>query len=122
MARVQQPSAVAVVGTGSIGRRHLANFRELGCRVIGVSEHRRTTSIDLDGGPIPCMPSLAHALAQGVDQHRLLLADLFLEQRKQDHGGCAGIFQALDARHAPRQRRGRRYDGMLEFHPHVTSC
>lgn len=67
MARVQQPSAVAVVGTGSIGRRHLANFRELGCRVIGVSEHRRTTSIDLDGGPIPCMPSLAHALAQGVD-------------------------------------------------------
>lgn len=58
---------IAVVGTGSIGRRHLENLRTLGCDVLAVSEHRRVPSIDIGGRPVPCVASLEEALRSGPE-------------------------------------------------------
>ena len=38
---------VAVVGTGSVGKRHLANLLRLGIDVLAVSEHRRLEVVEL---------------------------------------------------------------------------
>lgn len=53
---------IAVVGTGSIGRRHIRNLLDLGHDVLAVSEHRKAASLDVDGREVPCTPSLAAAL------------------------------------------------------------
>lgn len=58
---------VAVVGTGSVGRRHLANLIALGHDVIGVSEHARHDAIEIDGQRVPCVPAVDAVLDAGVD-------------------------------------------------------
>lgn len=55
---------VAVVGTGSAGRRHLANFRQIGCDVVAVSEHRRRQQLTLDDGPVGVVNDFDAALAR----------------------------------------------------------
>ncbi|MDX2379938.1 MAG: Gfo/Idh/MocA family oxidoreductase [Acidimicrobiia bacterium] len=58
----QRPT-VAVVGTGSIGRRHLAVLLELGCAApIAVSEHGRLERLDVSGREI----EVAHSLTDVV--------------------------------------------------------
>ncbi len=45
---------IAVVGTGSIGRRHLTNLIALGCHeVIAVSEHQKLDTLEINGLKIP---------------------------------------------------------------------
>jgi predicted dehydrogenase len=54
---------VAVVGTGSIGRRHLGNL--LGrsdAEVLAVSEHSRRTELKVAGKPVPVLPEYGEAL------------------------------------------------------------
>ena len=54
---------VAVVGTGSIGRRHLATLLRLGCRdVVAVSEHARRPGLAVDGVDVPVRHRLADVL------------------------------------------------------------
>jgi predicted dehydrogenase len=54
---------VAVVGTGSVGRRHLANLVALGIDVLAVSEHRRLGELELGDARVAAVPSLDLALA-----------------------------------------------------------
>jgi predicted dehydrogenase len=57
--------SIAVVGTGSIGRRHLAVLLELGCDdPVAVSEHRRLDHLDVDGRPI----EIVHRLDEVIDR------------------------------------------------------
>lgn len=64
MAAARGPK-IAVVGTGSIGRRHLAVLLELGCDApIAVSEHRRLGQVEVDGRPV----EVAHSLGDVVDR------------------------------------------------------
>jgi predicted dehydrogenase len=58
---------VAVVGTGSIGRRHLANVLALGEDAIAVSTRRPEGTLDLDGTAVACVGTLDAALARGAD-------------------------------------------------------
>jgi predicted dehydrogenase len=55
---------VAVVGTGSAGRRHLTNLaREVGCeQLVAVSEHGRRAELIVDGEPIEVVHDYAAAL------------------------------------------------------------
>jgi predicted dehydrogenase len=47
-------TSVAVVGTGSAGCRHLSNLLRLGVTdVVAVSEHRRRTTLMVDGTSVP---------------------------------------------------------------------
>lgn len=57
---------VAVVGTGSIGRRHLRNLVALGHEPIAVSEHSNTRSLAIDGHDIACVPSMRDAFDRGA--------------------------------------------------------
>ena len=58
---------IAVVGTGSIGRRHLQNLLFLGNKdLIAVSEHSGKTSIDIDGTIIPALSDYEDALGADV--------------------------------------------------------
>lgn len=65
--------AVAVVGTGAAGRRHLANLLRLGEDVIGVSEHAARTSVQTDGGTVECVHTVREALDRGV--HAAVIAN-----------------------------------------------
>ncbi len=57
---------IAVVGTGSVGRRHLRNLLALGCHeVFAVSVHQGRTELDLDGTVVPCVADYDVALAAG---------------------------------------------------------
>lgn len=59
---------VAVVGTGSIGRRHLANLLRLGVRdVIAVSEHNRRVGLEIDGTSIPVVHEYTDVLGPDVE-------------------------------------------------------
>jgi predicted dehydrogenase len=61
---LQRP-AVAVVGTGSIGRRHLEVLLELGCEApIAISEHRRVDRVDVGG----CSIEVVYRLVDAVDR------------------------------------------------------
>ena len=54
---------VAVVGTGSIGRRHLATLLRLGCRdLVAVSEHARRRGLAVDGVDVSVRHRLADVL------------------------------------------------------------
>ncbi len=95
-------------------RRRLPQQLQVVIRADGVIVHLREV-----------VQRLGETLGAGghqVFQRGAFVLQLLLEQREQDHGRRAGVFQALDVGHAPRQRRGRRHDGMLQLHPHVTSC
>ena len=55
---------VAVVGTGSAGRRHLANLLAAGVRdIIAVSEHGRRESLEVEGTPITVRHDLGGVLS-----------------------------------------------------------
>ena len=59
---------IAVVGTGSVGRRHLANLLELGLtELIAVSEHGRKTGLEVAGVQIPVLHDYEDALKASVD-------------------------------------------------------
>jgi predicted dehydrogenase len=59
---------IAVVGTGSIGRRHIANLRRLGIGdVLAVSEHNRHDSLTVDGATVAVCHDFGAALATGLD-------------------------------------------------------
>ena len=54
---------VAVVGTGSIGRRHLGTLLTLGCTdLVAVSEHGRRAGLSIDGVDVPVRHRLDDAL------------------------------------------------------------
>lgn len=54
---------IAVVGTGSIGRRHLGNLLRLGVSdLVAVSEHHRRKVVDIEGVQIPATDDYAQAL------------------------------------------------------------
>lgn len=54
---------VAVVGTGSIGRRHLSNLLRLGVRdVVAVSEYHKRASLTIDGTEVP----VEHGMFEGA--------------------------------------------------------
>lgn len=56
--------AIAVVGTGSIGRRHLEVLISLGhSALIAVSEHRRLDHLEIAGTPI----AVSHRLEDAID-------------------------------------------------------
>lgn len=55
---------VAVVGTGSIGRRHLTNLRHIGVEdLIAVSMHNRHSMIEIEGTFFPVLHDFRAALA-----------------------------------------------------------
>lgn len=58
---------VAVIGTGSIGRRHAANLLALGEDVLAVSTRRSAPTIEIASTEVPCVGSLDAALDRGVD-------------------------------------------------------
>jgi predicted dehydrogenase len=54
---------LAVVGTGSIGRRHLENLLSIGdCEIVAVSEHHRRTDIEIAGVLVPTVHNYAEIL------------------------------------------------------------
>jgi len=56
---------VAVVGTGSVGRRHLSNLLALGVKnLIAVSEHSRHPHVDISNITIPTCPDFDDALGE----------------------------------------------------------
>ena len=58
---------IAVVGTGSIGRRHLKNLLYIGERdIIAVSEHSGKSSIDIDGTVIQAVSDYDSVLGADV--------------------------------------------------------
>ncbi|MCU1369602.1 MAG: putative oxidoreductase [Ilumatobacteraceae bacterium] len=58
---------IGVIGTGSVGRRHIQNLRTLGQDVVAVSARRGVDAFDLDGEPVRCVPDIAAAVDLGVD-------------------------------------------------------
>lgn len=58
---------IAVVGTGSIGRRHLQNLLDLGVRdLVAVSEYSRKTSIDVGGTSVAAVQTYDEALSADI--------------------------------------------------------
>jgi predicted dehydrogenase len=61
-------TSVAVVGTGSIGRRHLSNLRQLGVTdVLAVSEHSRRTELRVDDVDVPVVLRYDDVLDSTID-------------------------------------------------------
>jgi predicted dehydrogenase len=59
---------VAVVGTGSVGRRHIGNLLGLGVRdVVAVSEHNRNASLQLAGTEVAVRHDFAEVLGEAFD-------------------------------------------------------
>lgn len=58
---------IGVVGTGSVGRRHIQNLRTLGQDVLAVSAGRGVDRFDLDGSSVACVATLDDAIAAGID-------------------------------------------------------
>jgi predicted dehydrogenase len=59
---------VAVVGTGSISRRHLGNLLQLGVReVVAVSEHSRRGQLCINGVDVPVVHRYGEVLGTAVD-------------------------------------------------------
>jgi predicted dehydrogenase len=68
--RVDGRLRIAVVGTGSIGRRHLATLLALGeTDLVAVSEHGRRRSLAIDGAGIP----VRHRLDDALDEADLVV-------------------------------------------------
>lgn len=59
---------IAVIGTGSIGQRHLSNLRRLGIDdLIAVSEHHRHDRVEIDGTEVVVCHDFETALAERLD-------------------------------------------------------
>ena len=59
---------IAVIGTGSIGKRHIANLLKLGIRdLVAVSEHSKRETFNIDGTLIPVSHSFSKTLAEKPD-------------------------------------------------------
>lgn len=59
---------IAVIGTGSIGKRHIANLLKLGIRdLVAVSEHSKRETFTIDGTLIPVSHSFSKTLAEKPD-------------------------------------------------------
>jgi predicted dehydrogenase len=59
---------IAVIGTGSIGKRHITNLLKLGIRdLVAVSEHSKREAFTIDGTPILVSHSFSETLAEKPD-------------------------------------------------------
>ncbi len=59
---------IAVVGTGSIGKRHMSNLLKIGVKnIVAVSEHSRKTSLDIDEISIPVVNDYSNILDSNID-------------------------------------------------------
>ncbi|NKB20032.1 MAG: hypothetical protein GKS01_05740 [Alphaproteobacteria bacterium] len=59
---------IAIIGTGSIGRRHIGNLLKLGVQdIVAVSEHNRRSDLKIDGSDIAISHDFNTTLEEGVD-------------------------------------------------------
>jgi predicted dehydrogenase len=69
-----RPLKILVVGTGSIGQRHIKNFQQLGCHVVGVDtreDRRQQCKVELNIG---CLDDLSQALEAAVNFDGIIIA------------------------------------------------